>query len=128
MTYLIQQSLRYSCLLTKQQFTWQSPACKMLKFCSRILITSINGSWFNPGKFVVIHVTRSRTPIPSQYLLHDQVLESVAGSKYLGVEISSNLSFNNHIQSITTSASWPLGFLRRNIRTQNMHLFLQERN
>ena len=74
---------------------------------------------FNPGKCVVIHITRSRTPIPSHYLLHGQVLESVAGSKYLGVEITSNLSFNNHIQSITTSASRSLGFLRRNIRTQN---------
>ena len=74
---------------------------------------------FNPGKCVVIHITRSRTPIPSQYLLHGQVLESVAGSKYLGVKISSNLSFNNHTQSITTSASRSLGFLTRNIRTQN---------
>ena len=75
---------------------------------------------FNPGMCVVIHITRSRTPIPSQNLLHGQVLESVAGSKYLGVEISSNLhvSFNNHIQSITTSASRSLGFLRRNTRTQ----------
>ena len=119
MTYLIQQSLRYGCLLTTQPFTWQSPACKMLKFCSRILITPINGMEFNPGKCVVIHITRSRTPIPSQYLLHGQVLESVAGSKHLGVEISSNLSFNNHIQNITISASRSLGFLRRNIRTQN---------
>ena len=42
---------------------------------------------FNPSKCVVIHITRSRTPVPSQYLLHGQVLESVAGSKYLGVEI-----------------------------------------
>ena len=74
---------------------------------------------FNPSKCIVIHVTRSRTPIPSQYLLHCQVLESVAGSKYLGVEISSNLLFNNHIQNITTSASRSLGFLRRNIRSQN---------
>ena len=74
---------------------------------------------FDPGKCVVIHITRSRTPIPSQYLLHGQVLESVAGSKYLGVEITSKLSFKNHIQSITTSASRSLGFLRRNIRTQN---------
>ena len=57
---------------------------------------------FNPGRCVVIHVTRSRTPIPSQYLLHGQVLGSVTGSKYLGVEISSKLSFNDHIQSITT--------------------------
>ena len=58
---------------------------------------------FNPSKSVVIHVTRSRTPIFSQCTLHGQILESVAGrlgqflgvflpsSKYLGVEISDNL-------------------------------------
>ena len=74
---------------------------------------------FGPSKCVVIHVTRSRTPVPSQYLLHDQALESIAGSKYLGVEISNNLSFNNHIQNITTSASQSLGFLKRNLRSQN---------
>ena len=50
---------------------------------------------FNPSKCVVIHVTMSRAPIPSQYLLNGQVLESVAGSKYLGVEISSNLLFQH---------------------------------
>ena len=74
---------------------------------------------FNPIKCVVIHVTRSRTPVPSQYLLHGETLESVEGPKYLGVEISNNLSFNNHIQNITTSASRSLGFLKRNIRSQN---------
>ena len=77
---------------------------------------------FNPSKCVVIHITRSRTPVPSQYLLHGQVLESVAGSKYLGVEISSNLSFNGHIQNITTSASRSLDFLKRNIRSKNPEL------
>ena len=77
---------------------------------------------FNPSKCVVIHITRSRTPVPSQYLLHGRVLESVAGSKYLGVEISSNLSFNGHIQNITTSASRSLGFLKRNIRSKNPEL------
>ena len=66
-----------------------------------------------------VHVTRSRAPIPSQYMLHGQVLESVGGSKYQSVEISSILSFINHIQSITTSASRSLGFLRRNNRIQN---------
>ena len=66
-----------------------------------------------------VHVTRSRAPIPSQYMLHGQVLKLFAGSKYLSVEICSNLSFNNHIQRITTSASRSLGFLRRNIRIQN---------
>ena len=35
------------------------------------------------------------------------------------MDISSNLVFNNHIQNITTSASRSLGFLKRNIRSQN---------
>ena len=122
MTYPFQQSLRYGCLLMTRPFTWQSPAWKMLKFCH---LNKWELEWdteFNPGKCIVIHVTRSRAPIPSKYLLHGQVLESVAGSKYLGVEISRNLSFNNHIQSITTSASLSFGFLMRNIRTQNLAL------
>ena len=77
---------------------------------------------FSPSKCVVIHITRSRTPVPSQYLMHGQVLESSAGSKYLGVEISSNLSFKGHIQNITTSASRSHGFLKRNIRSKNPEL------
>ena len=52
---------------------------------------------FNPSKCVVIYVIRSRTPVLSQYTLHGQTLESVAGSKYLSVEISDILSFNIHI-------------------------------
>ena len=28
---------------------------------------------FNPNKCVLIYITRSRTPVPSQYLLHGQV-------------------------------------------------------
>ena len=74
---------------------------------------------FNPSKCVVIHVTRAKTPVPSKYLLHGQILESVGGSKYLGVEISSNLTFNNHIQKICTSANRSLGFIKRNIRTKS---------
>ena len=72
---------------------------------------------FNPSKYVVIHVTRARTPIPSEYLLHGQIFDSVGSSKYLGVEISGNLSFNTHIQTVCTSASRSLGFMKRNIRT-----------
>ena len=74
---------------------------------------------FNPSKCVVIHVTRARTPFPSKYLLHGHILESVGGSKYLGVEISDNLSFNKHIQKICTTASWSIGFIKRNIRMKS---------
>ena len=38
------------------------------------------------------------------------------------MEISSNLSFNGHIQNITTSESRSLGFLKRNIRSKNPKL------
>ena len=47
---------------------------------------------FNLSKCVVIHVTRARTPVANEYLLHGQILDSDGGSKYLGVEISDNLS------------------------------------
>ena len=35
------------------------------------------------------------------------------------MEISDNLSFNNHIQKICTTASHSLGFIKRNIRTKS---------
>ena len=71
---------------------------------------------FNQSKCVVIHVTHAKTPVPSEFLLHGQILESVGGSKYLGMEISSNLTFNNHIQKICTSANRSLG---RNMRKKS---------
>ena len=77
------------------------------------------GHGIQPSKCVVIHVTQARTPVPSEYLLHGHILESVGGSKYLGVEISHNLSFNNHIQKICTTDSRSLGFIKRNIRRKS---------
>ena len=74
---------------------------------------------FNPSKCVVIHVSRARTPVPSEYLLHGQILDSVGSSKYLGVENSGNLSFNTHIQTVCTSSSRSLGFMKRSIRTKS---------
>ena len=74
---------------------------------------------FNPSKCVVIHVTRAITPVADENLLHGRILESVGGFKYLGVKISENMSFNNHIQKICTSASRSLGFIQRNIRTKS---------
>ena len=63
---------------------------------------------FNPSKRVVIHVTRDRTPVSSEYLQHGQILESVGDSKYLSVEISDNISFDNHIEKIIMHISKPV--------------------
>lgn len=75
---------------------------------------------FNSSKCVAIHVTRARTPVPREYLLHGKILESVGGSMCLGnLEISGNMSFNNQIQKISTSASRSLGFIKHNIRPKS---------
>ena len=74
---------------------------------------------FNPSKCTVIHVTRSKSIVPSQYTLYGQVLESVSSSKYLGVTLNDHLTWNDHTQNTVTSANKTLGFPRRNIRTKD---------
>ena len=73
--------------------------------------------FFNPSKCQVLHVSKNRYPNKHQYLLHGQVLESVSNAKYLGLDLSSDLSCNNHISRITTNANKTL--LKRNIATKN---------
>ena len=73
---------------------------------------------FNPSKCQVVHVTGSKIPIKKDYVLHGQVLESVSCAKYLGVDISSTLSWNSHINRIVSSATRTLNVVRRNIKTK----------
>ena len=75
---------------------------------------------FNPSKCQVVHATGSKLkkPIKTDYLLHGQVLEAVTCAKYLGVDISSDLSWNSHVDRITGNANRTLGFIRRNIKTK----------
>ena len=42
---------------------------------------------FNPSKCQVMHISKAQNSIQAQYILHDQVLESVDQAKYLGLEI-----------------------------------------
>ena len=51
---------------------------------------------FNPSKCQVLHITRSRRPIRYNYTMHGQTLDSVEKARYLGVDISSDLSFSHH--------------------------------
>ena len=58
----------------------------------------------------------SRRRINTLYYLHGQVLEAVTSARYLGVYISSGLSWNSHTDRITGNANSTLGFLKRNIK------------
>ena len=90
---------------------------------SRKILTTLSHKWdmeFNPSKCQVIHTTRSKNPIPTQYTLHNCILESVSSTKYLGVDISSDLSWVTHINRISKKANSTLGFLRRKIHSESL--------
>ena len=67
-------------------------------------------------------MTRRQTPHQTKYYLHGCVLESVSSAKYLGVTLSEDLSWSNHINTITKKANQTLGFIKRNIRVHNKDL------
>ena len=49
------------------------------------------------------------------YSLHNQTLENVQSAKYLGITISDNMDWGQHISEISCKATKTLGFLRRNL-------------
>ena len=59
-----------------------------------------------------------KPPINSQYTMHGHTLDTVDTARYLGVDISSNLNFNQHINRISSNANKTLAFLKRNLRTK----------
>ena len=79
---------------------------------------------FNPSKCQVLHIRKSRHSVSTQYSLHNQALESVDGAKYLGVYLSKDLSWNTHVNNITSTAYKTLGFVKRNVSTT--HLSVRE--
>jgi hypothetical protein len=50
------------------------------------------------------------------YNMHRHILESVQSAKYLGVTLSADLKWNNHIQQMTSKANKSLSFIRRNLQ------------
>ena len=74
---------------------------------------------FHPDKCNTLQVTTSKTPLKYNYSLKGQNLESVKTVKYLGVDLSYNLSWNSHIDRTAKKANNMLGFLRRNLRVNN---------
>ena len=71
---------------------------------------------FHPDKCNVLPISRSRKTPEVKYTLHEQNLEQVTETKYLGVTIQSNLEWNKHIDSVCAKANKMLGLLRRNIK------------
>lgn len=72
---------------------------------------------FNPTKCVVLRISsKKKKARQTTYQLHGHTLEVVDASKYLGVALTDDLSWDQHIQNTVGKANRTIGFLRRNLR------------
>ena len=72
-----------------------------------------NNIRFNTSKCKVLTVTRKKTPIAFDYNLDGTGQTRVSEEKDLGVVITSTLSWDSHIHTITAKANKLLGLLKR---------------
>lgn len=69
----------------------------------------------NLTKCKCMHVSqRTNVTNPNAYLLNNSPLSVVSSYKYLGLNITSNLSWHMHVDNICSNANRMLGYLRRN--------------
>jgi hypothetical protein len=71
---------------------------------------------FNADKCFVLPVTRKHNPIKSTYSLHNQNLEEVKSSKYLGVELTKTLNWGDHVAAVCEKANNTSAFIARNLQ------------
>ena len=81
---------------------------------------------FHPDKCQVLRMTNKRKPIIFNYTLHNHILATVTQATYLGVTITHDLNWKQHVENITKSANKayltyvrPI-FLRRNLRINSV--------
>ena len=72
---------------------------------------------FNIAKFHLMRVTRHQhhKQILFDYSLHNQTLENVQSAKYLGITITDNMDWGQHVSEISSKATKTHGFLHRNL-------------
>ena len=77
---------------------------------------------FHPSKCFVLRVTRKKSVQRYPYNLQGHVLSDTKSTKYLGVTISDQITWNTHIDGVTKKANKQLGFIKRNLRIKNQDL------
>jgi len=70
---------------------------------------------FNFTKCEFLRISKRKHPILSTYSIGEYVIQEVTTIKYLGVTINSQLTWNDHIKTITKKANATKSFLHRNI-------------
>ena len=67
----------------------------------------------NKSKCAVLHITRSREPIITQYSVHNSPVNQTTSQKDLGMFITSDLKWNKQVQEVSCKANKMLGFVKR---------------
>ena len=76
--------------------------------------SSINELDFQPKKCENLRISRKRISFDRSYRTNNVELKCTSTQKDLGIHITSDLSWDKHIESITAKANRMLGFLKRN--------------
>ena len=71
---------------------------------------------FNIDKCFILRVGRPKHKLVHVYTVHNPNVSETNSAKYLGLTITSDLQWNQHIKNITNKANSILGLLRRNLR------------
>ena len=74
------------------------------------------GNAFNAKKCNIVTLARGINPLSYFYQLNNTVLDRVNACNYLGITISENLSWTDHITANAKKANARLGFLHRNLQ------------
>ena len=77
------------------------------------------GIAFHPDRCSTIRISRSRKPFTRNYSLKGHVLTTEDSTRYLGVELQSNMAWNKHMDQTIKKGNSMLGFLRRNLKVSN---------
>ena len=77
------------------------------------------GMRFNAKKCNILSINAKSS---HYYQLNNTILQEVPSSPYLGVQLSNDLSFEQHINTVCSKASSTLGFIRRNLHHTPSHL------
>lgn len=88
----------------------QSDLSQIEAWCHKWLMS------LNASKTSLLTFHRKTSYPARDYIICGSSISAVNTYKYLGINLTSDLSWHTHITSITNSANRVLGFLRRNIR------------
>jgi len=92
-----------------------TPSCKMIYTVSSLLRWA--ATWqmrLNSKKSHILSISRQRNQSSPVYYLGTDVLSTVSFHTYLGITVSSDLKWHEHISNICLKATRTLNFVRRN--------------